>query len=135
MSLAELHLLLNHWPIIGSMIALAMFLVSIVGKRDELKQASLALFALIALLAIPTFMSGFAAQEALKESTDVSMDVVQSHEGAALLAFMSMEVTGAFSLFGLWRFSRDVKYPFLSRAGVMNVSVLGSASGWEETQW
>src|SRR5215813_9413990 len=124
MNLAELHLLLNHWPIIGSMIALAMFLVSIVGKRDELKQASLALFALIALLAIPTFMSGFAAQEALKESTDVSMDVVQSHEGAALLTFMSMEVAGAFSLFGLWRFSRDVKNPFLSRPGLMNVSAV-----------
>lgn len=115
MNPAHIHLLLNHSPIIGTIIALIMFVASLVGKRDELKQASLALFALIALVAIPTFMSGYAAQGAIKDDPDVSMDLIQTHQGAALLAFVFMEITGAVSLVGLWRFSRTVKNPFVSR--------------------
>src|SRR5262245_37768230 len=118
---ANLHLLLNHWPIIGTMITFALFLVALVGGRDDFKQASLALFSLIALLAIPAYLSGYAAQEALKEAPDVSMALIQTHQGAALLAFAFMEFTGAVSLVGLWRFSRTVKNPFKSGPGRLNL--------------
>src|SRR5262245_44985662 len=121
MNLANLHLLLNHWPIIGTMITFALFLVSLVAGRDDFKQASLALFSLIALLSIPAYMSGYAAQEALKDSPDISMDLIQAHQGAALLAFVFMEATGAVSLLGLWRFSRTVKNPFMSGPARLNL--------------
>src|SRR5207247_2323125 len=124
MNLAHLHLLLNHWPIIGTLIALALFLVSLVGDHDDLKQASLALFSLIALLAIPAYMSGYAAQDAIKELPDVSMDLIQTHRGAALLAFVFMEITGAVSLLGLWRFSRTAKNPWMSRPPRLNLSAV-----------
>jgi hypothetical protein len=106
MYLAHIHLLLNHWPIIGSFIALGLFLVSLVANSDDLKQASLALFALIALVTIPTYMSGSLAQEVIKESPGVSKALIQTHQGAALLAFLFMEITGAVALVGLWQFSR-----------------------------
>src|SRR5262247_2795468 len=129
MNLANLHLLLNHWPIIGTMITFALFLVSLVGGRDDFKQVSLAMFSLIALLSIPAYMSGYAAQESLKDSPDISMNLVQTHQGAALLAFAFMEATGAVSLVGLWRFSRTVKNPFVSgpaRLNLLAVFVLAS---------
>jgi deoxyhypusine synthase len=40
------------------------------------------------------------------------MEMIQAHLGAALLAFISMEITGALSLVGLFRFSRASKNPF-----------------------
>jgi hypothetical protein len=129
MNLANLHLLLNHWPIIGTMITFALFLVSLVGGRDDFKQVSLAMFSLIALLSIPAYMSGYAAQESLKDSPDISMNLIQTHQGAALLAFAFMEATGAVSLVGLWRFSRTVKNPFVSgpaRLNLLAVFVLAS---------
>src|SRR5262245_4612810 len=106
MYLAHLHLLLNHWPIIGSFIALGLFLVSLAANNDDLKQASLALFALIALVAIPTYMSGSAAQEVLKKDAGLSETLIKSHQGAAVLAFLFMEITGGVALLGLWQFSR-----------------------------
>jgi hypothetical protein len=106
LNLPHVHLLLNHLPIIGTFIAFALFFVSLIGHRHDLRQASLALFALIALLAIPTYMSGDAAREALKDSPDLSMDLIQTHQGAAFLAFVFMEITGGFALIGLWPFSR-----------------------------
>jgi len=106
MYLVHLHLLLNHWPIIGSFIALGIFLVSLFANNDDLKQTSLALFALIALVAIPTYMSGNAAQEVLKRNSSLSVALITAHQGAAVLAFVFIEITGVVALFGLWQFSR-----------------------------
>jgi len=124
MNPVRIHLLLNHSPIIGTIIALGIFVVSLIGNRDELKQASLALFALIALVAIPAFMSGYAAQNAMKDNPDVSMALIQAHQGAALLAFISLELTGFVSLLGLWRFSRTVKNPWMTRPARVNLIAL-----------
>ncbi len=106
MYLEHIHLLLNHWPIIGSFIGLGLLLVSLLANSDDLKQASLALLSLMALLAIPTYMSGNVAQEVLRGSPGVSEASIQTHQGAALLAFVFMEITGAVALLGLWQFSR-----------------------------
>ena len=106
---AHYHLLLNHLPIIGTFIALALFVSSLIASKDSLKQASLALFSLIALVAIPAYMSGNAAQEFFRPTPEVSMDLIQTHQGAALLALVFMEITGAFALIGLWQFSRAGK--------------------------
>ena len=121
MNLAQLHLWLNHLPIIGTLITLGLFIVAIVGKRDDLKQVSLALFTLIALFAIPTYMSGTGAQQTIQETPDISMALIDRHQGAALLAFIFMEITGAVALMGLWRYSRTDKNPWMSSPARLNL--------------
>jgi uncharacterized membrane protein len=107
MNLAHVHLLLNHFPIIGTIIGLALLLVSLVGKNTDLRRASLIIFAIIALVSIPTFFSGIGAQGALKGEPGVSGALIDRHEGAAILALFLMEVTGAFALVGLWQLQRS----------------------------
>lgn len=131
MNLAHIHLLLNHVPIIGTLITLGVFLVAVIAGHDDMKQVSLALFSLIAILAIPTYVSGSGAQQALNESSEVSMSVIEAHQGAALLAFIFMEITGAVSLAGLLRFSRTVKNPWTSgpaRVTLLAVLLLACAT-------
>src|SRR5262249_30210548 len=111
MNLVHVHLWLNHLPILGTFIALALFALSLFLGQDDIQQASLALFACIALLAIPAYMSGNAAQEIIKNAADRSMDLIQAHQGSALVAFLFIELTGAVSLYGLWQFSRTPKSP------------------------
>ncbi len=123
MYLAHIHLLLNHWPIIGSFIGLGLLLAALIANSDHLKQASLALISLIALLAIPAYLSGNAADEVLRASPGVSEDLIQNHQGAALLAFVFMEITGAFALLGLWKFSR-LSSPPPGPVGRWNVSAV-----------
>jgi uncharacterized membrane protein len=115
MNLIHVHLWLNHLPILGTLIALAVFVVSLAFDRDDLKQASLALFVMIALFSIPAYMSGNAAQNVLKDNPNYSMDAIQAHQGSALIAFLFIELTGAVSLLGLWRFSRTEKNPWMER--------------------
>lgn len=106
MNLAHIHLLLNHWPIIGAFVGLGLFLVSLVTNSDDLKQTSLAFFAILALVAIPTYMSGDVANEVLRASTPLPKDLINTHQGAALLSLVFMEITGGLALIELWRFSR-----------------------------
>jgi hypothetical protein len=107
LNLAHVHLLLNHFPIIGTMIGLCLFLGALIGKSEDLKRASFVIFLGIALLAIPTYLSGNAAEEAIRNLPGVSAAVIQAHENAALLAYIFMEITGAFAWFGLWQFRRN----------------------------
>jgi uncharacterized membrane protein len=106
MNLAHIHLLLNHWPIIGAFVGLLLFLVAFFANSDDLKQTSLAFFTLIALLAIPTYTSGDVANEVLKTSTALPKELINTHQGAALLSLIFIEITGAVALIGLWQFSR-----------------------------
>jgi hypothetical protein len=124
LNLAHVHLLLNHLPIIGTFIAFVLFLVSLIGKSNHLKQSSLTLFALLALLAIPTYMSGDAANEAIKDSPGLSMDLIRMHQGSAFLAFAFMEITGVFALIGLWPFSRIEKNPWVYSPSRWNLSAV-----------
>lgn len=114
MNLAHIHLLLNHWPVLGSFIALALFVLALIAKSDDLKQVSLAFFGLLALLVIPTYMSGNVAEEVLRKSLQAPL--VQAHQGAAMLGLVFMELTGIVALMGLWRYSR-MSSPLPSQAG------------------
>jgi uncharacterized membrane protein len=103
MNFAHLHLLLNHFPVLGAMIGVALFVISFFGKNEDLRRSSLIVFVAMALLAIPTFLSGVAAQQPLLQNPSVSAALIQRHEGSAILSFWFMEFTGALALIGLWR--------------------------------
>jgi uncharacterized membrane protein len=108
MNLAHLHLLLNHFPIIGTIVALGLFIGSFIGKNDDLKRSSLIIFAAIALISLPAFFSGIGAQRAIRKDPGVSAALMDRHEGAAMLAIFLMLITGALALIELWNRRRIV---------------------------
>jgi uncharacterized membrane protein len=124
MNLAHLHLLLNHFPIIGTLIGVGLFLVSFVGKNQDLKRASLIIFAVMALITLPTFFSGVGAQGAIHGKPGVSDELIARHEGAAMLAIWFMEITGALSLIGLWQLHSKGKPAGWNVAGVLLFSLI-----------
>jgi len=99
----HLHLLLNHFPIIGSFIATGLFLASFFGKNNrDMRRSSYIVFVGVALLTIPAFLTGFAAQQMLKAPGIVEA-LVRRHESSALLSIWFMMITGALALIGLWK--------------------------------
>jgi len=122
MNLAHIHLLLNHFPTVGFAIGLGLLVLAITSKKDELKRASLVVVFLVALITIPTYLSGNAAQSALQERTDLSQAAIRAHEGAAFWGYLFMEITGFIAWLGLWYF-RIVKR--VANWNVAAVFVLG----------
>ena len=137
MTLAHVHLLLNHFPIIGTMIGLGLFIVALAAKNDHLKQASLLVLLCIAMLAFPTYLSGHAAAEELKRLPGVSADLIKAHQDSALLAFIFMELAGSFAWLGLWQFRRLARFPrwnltlvlLLTVVTVLLMSTVGNTGG------
>ena len=124
MNLPHVHLLLNHWPIIGTFIALGILFLALVSRSEDLRQISLVIFSLLALAAIPVYLSGNAAADTIKTLPDFPQALVDSHEGAALVAFMAMEITGLFALVGLWGYSRSTSGAAPTRSAGWNAPVV-----------
>lgn len=125
LSPTHFHLLLNHFPTIGFIIGLGVFVAALLAKSDHLKQAGLLIIVGIALLTIPTFTTGSAAQAALVKDAGVSANLMEQHEGAAFIALMLMQVAGLAAYVGLWQYRRQRMLPGWN---AMLVLVLGLVS-------
>jgi uncharacterized membrane protein len=104
--LAHLHLLVNHFPTIGTILGLGLLLMSLVRKNDHIKKVGFEVIFLIALLTLPVYVSGQAAAEALKGQAGVAAAAIVAHNDAALGSFIMMEITGFFAWLALWRMRR-----------------------------
>ena len=104
MNFAHLHLLLNHFPDYWHADRSGPLpLFHWLEKNQDFRRASLVIFPVMALLSILTFFSGTGAQGAIKNLPGVSQALIERHQGAAMLALLFMEITGAFSLVALWK--------------------------------
>jgi uncharacterized membrane protein len=122
--LVHIHLLLNHFPIIGTIIGVCLFLIALIGKSEDLQRASLVIFLGMSLVALPTFMTGNAAQDAIKYLPGVSLSLLAAHQNAALLALVFMEITGAAAWFGLWEYRRNSKLGSVTLGVVLILSLI-----------
>ena len=132
MNLAHLHLLLNHFPTIGFGIGLGLFVISLITRNLDLKRASLVILFLIAVIAIPTYMTGAAALDTLCERVNgmlkcpdgLSLTQIQKHEDWALLAYSVMELTGFIAWLALWQMRRTTKLGMSSAAAILLLAVI-----------
>src|SRR4030095_3949654 len=91
----HIHLLLNHFPTIGFSIAIGLFICALVSRSDDLKTAMLTVLVAVAILTFPTYLSGNAADQAIRNMPDVSKTLIATHQGAALISCVLVEMTGA----------------------------------------
>lgn len=108
-NLVHYHLLLNHFPTVGTLVALALFIAALIGKREDLTKASLGIFLIIAILTLPVYMSGKSAEKLVKDQEGVSAVAIEAHQDAAFFAFILMQLTGAASWLALWHYRRTAK--------------------------
>ena len=92
-NIPHLHLLMNHVPTVGTVVALGLLLLAFVRRNDHLKHVSLEVFFLLALVTLPVYLTGLAAQAAITGRPDVSAEAIAAHHDGALLAFIFMEIT------------------------------------------
>jgi uncharacterized membrane protein len=106
MNLAHVHLLLNHVPTIGFGFGIGLLVASIVRDSADLRRASYVVFFVVALVAIPTYLSGNAADFVLRTERELRQNVVTAHQNAAMLALIPMEIVGLVSWLALWQSRR-----------------------------
>jgi hypothetical protein len=125
---AHLHLLLNHVPTVGFGAAVVLFVAGLMKKSGDLTQAGFAAFFVSALLTIPAYVSGNAAEFILREQPGLSADVLTAHQNAAMLGFVLMQMTGLVGWVALWRFQRWTIPAVLALAVATFATMAGAAT-------
>jgi len=105
-NIAHLHLLLNHVPTVGAVVALGLLIVAFVRRDEPLKLVGLEVLFAIALLTLPVYMSGVAAHQKLKNQPGISDDAMRVHQDAALDGFAVTEFAGFVAWIALWQSRR-----------------------------
>jgi uncharacterized membrane protein len=121
--LAHFHLLLNHVPTVGMVAALGVLLLALIRSNDHLRHVSFELFFVIALLTLPAYLTGVAAQQAIAGGADVSEERIVMHHDAALLGFLLMQLTGFAAWLGLWQFRRYSRPEGWTSAAVLLLAI------------
>ena len=105
-NVAHLHLLLNHVPTVGSVVALGLLLLAIIRQNEHLKHAGLEVLFAIAVVTLVAYMSGVGAHQKLRDQPEVSDNAIRVHQDAALVAFTVLEIAGFAAWIALWQTRR-----------------------------
>lgn len=109
MSLAHLHLLLNHVPTVGAGLAFVILMLGYIRRNDHLKHIGLELLFVIALLTFPLYFSGAGAHRelrALGETAGVVNATIRAHQDAAIWGSLVTALAGFVGWIALWQTRR-----------------------------
>lgn len=97
MNEANLHLILNHFPILGTLFGIFILVIGFFSKSEPLKRMSYIFFTLSALFAVPTFLTGEPAEDIVEKISGINKASIEAHEELAKIAFGMIISLGVFS--------------------------------------
>lgn len=98
MDATHLHLMLTHFPIVGTIIGVIILAYGQFSKKNEIKKVAFLIFIIMALLTIPVFLTGDGAEETVEHIPGVSEKLIERHAEFAENAIIFMGLLGLLSL-------------------------------------
>jgi len=125
MSDAHLHLIVNHFPIIGTILGLGILIAGIIVKNNTIKNVSYVLFIVAAVFAAFSMGTGEGAEEAVEDMPNIGKKIIHEHEEIAEKLALVLYVLGFISLLGLYtNFKNHSKAKLISFLA-LTVAVVG----------
>src|SRR5258705_2039307 len=120
------HIILNHFPTIGFVVGLGVYVGALILDNIVLKRAGLFLFVACAILTVPTYVTGNASMWAVTDPPiqGISKAVINAHRDMALLALFGMAFTGVTAWIELWRYRYLGRFSNLSIYLGLGIAIL-----------
>jgi uncharacterized membrane protein len=99
---AHLHMVVNHFPIIGTILGLGILITGIILKNNILKSTAYALFIVAAVFAAFSMGTGEGAEELVEDMPSIGKQIIHEHEEMAEKLAIILYVLGTISLVGLF---------------------------------
>jgi hypothetical protein len=106
MNWPHIHSVVNHFPVILTVVGFAVLVLALIVKRRGLWLYALATLTLAGLSVYPAFFTGDEAADALHQTWYVVRDMVHEHDESAEFALVVLLVMGAVSAYAWWRMLR-----------------------------
>jgi uncharacterized membrane protein len=110
MDATYLHLVLTHFPIVGTVIGIGILVYGQFSKHNEIKKVAFATFILLAILTMPVYLTGEGAEETVEHLPGVSESLIESHEELAETAIWLMGLLGVLSLINLFAIIKKLSF-------------------------
>jgi uncharacterized membrane protein len=135
-SWSHLHILVGVFPSFGLLFVLGFYIVGFFTDNNGIKRTCLVLFGLLALLAVPTYLSGDGSMAALSANPKISKVAMNAHYRWGMAALAVLLITGVVAWVELWRSGRAghaTKNAFLLVSGlaIVALGLMVMADGWE----
>ncbi|RZJ35064.1 MAG: hypothetical protein EOO51_07195 [Flavobacterium sp.] len=99
MDSTHLHLISNHFPLVGMAIGTLTLIYAMFAKTTPaIKNVALMIIVLSALTAIPAYFSGEGAEDTVENIAGINERYIEKHEDSGKLFAISIFVIGAFAL-------------------------------------
>lgn len=122
---AHLHLIVNHFPIVGTAIGLLVLIVGYLIKNQQVKATSLGIFIFSALAAIAANYTGDGAEEIVEKIPGITKSLIHDHEEYAEQFFTLSLILGGAALITLFL---QIKKLGLAKYGYILVVILAISS-------
>ena len=99
---AHLHMVVNHFPIIGTIFGLGILIAGIFMKNTVIKNVAYILFVVAAIFAAVSKATGEGAEEIAEKLPSVTDQIIHEHEEMAEKLALVLYALGAISLLGLY---------------------------------
>ncbi|OCB76087.1 hypothetical protein [Flavobacterium crassostreae] len=112
---AHLHLLVNHFPIIGTIFAFGILATAMLLKNTTIKNVAYVLFVLVAIFGALSMATGEGAEEVVEELPAIGHQIIHEHEELAEKLAILLYALGGFSVLGLYlNFKKNSKETLIS---------------------
>jgi uncharacterized membrane protein len=134
---AHLHMVVNHFPIIGTIFGFGALIVGLVLKNKTLINTSFVLFIVAAVFGAISMATGEGAEELVEDMPNIGKQIIHEHEELAEKLAVLLYVLAGLSLAGLYlNFKKHSKAKPLSflilsvaTAGLFLVQKVGTSGG------
>jgi uncharacterized membrane protein len=106
MNVVQIHLMMNHVPVVAPMIAAVLLAAGFLARSQHVMRAGLAALVVGALAAIPVFFTGEPVEDVAKKLPGVTESRIETHEDSAKASVVFLGVMGIGGLAALWGFRR-----------------------------
>jgi uncharacterized membrane protein len=98
-----IHLLINHFPVVLSVVGLTAVIAALIFRRRGLWLYAMGTLTAAGLLVYPVRFSGKEADEVLHDPWYIAQGVIEEHDDASTYALIFLLLAGAIAAYGLWR--------------------------------
>ncbi|HET9056905.1 MAG TPA: hypothetical protein VFN30_08675 [Chitinophagaceae bacterium] len=98
MNPAQIHLALNHVPILLSITGATILLVGSLKNNDTIKLTAVYVLLCAAIFAVPVFLTGEGTEEIVEKIQGISQSDIEKHESSAKISLILIIATGIVAL-------------------------------------
>lgn len=99
---AHLHMVVNHFPIIGSIFGLGILIISIILKNKTVQNVSYGLFIISAIFGAVSMATGEGAEEIVENLPNITHQIIHEHEEMAEKLILLLYAVGVLSIIGFY---------------------------------